>query len=163
MESNKTYVTILEKRKIQAEIIKPIYKEMVLKLGKQKAQQILEKAIINSAIVEGKNLRKSVDKENKNASLIDKFIKVFENWKIDGALEINEIKKNNNTYHFDVTRCKYAEMYNKMGIKELGSILSCNRDSSFSKGFDKTFFLQRKQTLMGGDRCCTFRYRIKKK
>ena len=162
MASNKKQVSILEKRTIQAEIISPIYKEMVLKIGKQKAQQILEKAIINSAIDEGKKLRKSVDKKNKRISLIEKFIKVFNNWKIDGALEINEIKHDDNTYHFDVTRCKYAEMYNKMGIKELGSILSCNRDSNFSKGFDKKLFLQRKQPLIGGDKCCTFRYKIKK-
>ena len=53
-------------------------------------------------------------------------------------------------------------MYKEMGIKELGSILSCNRDNYFSKGFDNKLSLKRKQTIMKGDKSCTFRYKIEK-
>ncbi len=162
MKINKNQINILEKRKVQEEIIITIYKEMVLTLGKKKAEQILEKAIINSAIYEGESLRKIIDRKNNKLSLIDKFIEVFDNWKIGGALKINEIKKNEEVFHFDVTRCKYAEMYKEMGIKELGSILSCNRDNYFSKGFDNKLSLKRKQTIMNGDKSCTFRYKIEK-
>ena len=41
MKINKNQINILEKRKVQAEIIIPIYKEMVLTLGKKKAEKIL--------------------------------------------------------------------------------------------------------------------------
>ena len=135
---------------------------MVSTLGKTKAKKILKNAIIKNAIDEGRVLRKKSDKTSSKNNVIDKFIEVFENWKTGGALEINEIKKDNEIYHFDVTRCKYAEMYSKLGIKELGGILSCNRDSNFSKGFDKNLILERNQTIMEGSSCCTFRYKLEK-
>ena len=135
---------------------------MVSTLGKTKAKKILKNAIIKNAIDEGRVLREKSNKTSSKNNVIDKFIEVFENWKTGGALEINEIKKDNEIYHFDVTRCKYAEMYSKLGIKELGGILSCNRDSNFSKGFDKNLILERNQTIMEGSSCCTFRYKLEK-
>jgi len=94
---------------------------------------------------------------------IKKFTDVFELWKTGGALEIEEIKKNDDEYHFNVTRCKYAEMYNEMGLKDIGQLLSCNRDYNFSVGFDKNLILERKKTIMEGHSCCTFRYSNKEK
>lgn len=158
----KQEISIIEKRKAQAEVIKPIFEEMVSTLGKTKAKKILKNAIIKNAIDEGRVLREKSNKTSSKNNVIDKFIEVFENWKTGGALEINEIKKDNEIYHFDVTRCKYAEMYSKLGIKELGGILSCNRDSNFSKGFDKNLILERNQTIMEGSSCCTFRYKLEK-
>ncbi len=158
----KQEISIIEKRKAQAEVIKPIYEEMVSTLGKTKAKKILKNAIIKNAIDEGRVLREKSNKTSSKNNVIDQFIEVFENWKTGGALEINEIKKDNEIYHFDVTRCKYAEMYSKLGIKELGGILSCNRDSNFSKGFDKNLILERNQTIMEGSSCCTFRYKLEK-
>ena len=78
-------------------------------------------------------------------------------------LGINTIKKNDDEYHFNVTRCKYAEMYNEMGLKDIGQLLSCNRDYNFSVGFDKNLILERKKTIMEGHSCCTFRYSNKEK
>ena len=158
----KQEISIIEKRKAQAEVIKPIFEEMVSTLGKTKAKKILKNAIIKNAIEEGSVLREKSNKTSSKNNVIDQFIEVFENWKTGGALEINEIKKDNEIYHFDVTRCKYAEMYSKLGIKELGGILSCNRDSNFSKGFDKNLILERNQTIMEGSSCCTFRYKLEK-
>ena len=158
----KQEISIIEKRKAQAEVIKPIFEEMVSTLGKTKAKKILKNAIIKNAINEGRVLREKSNKTSSKNNVIDQFIEVFENWKTGGALEINEIKKDNEIYHFDVTRCKYAEMYSKLGIKELGGILSCNRDSNFSKGFDKNLILERNQTIMEGSSCCTFRYKLEK-
>tara|TARA_B100000579_G_scaffold365089_1_gene324283 strand:- start:173 stop:664 length:492 start_codon:yes stop_codon:yes gene_type:complete len=158
----KQEISIIEKRKAQAEVIKPIFEEMVSTLGKTKAKKILKNAIIKNAIDEGRVLREKSNKTSNKNNVIDQFIEVFENWKTGGALEINEIKKDNEIYHFDVTRCKYAEMYSKLGIKELGGILSCNRDSNFSKGFDKNLILERNQTIMEGSSCCTFRYKLEK-
>ena len=96
-------------------------------------------------------------------TVIKKFTDVFELWKRGRALEIEEIKKNDDEYHFNVTRCKYAEMYNEMGLKDIGQLLSCNRDYNFSVGFDKNLILERKKTIMEGHSCCTFRYSNKKK
>ncbi len=65
---------------------------------------------------------------------------------------------NKNSLKFDVTRCKYAEMYERLGMKELGNLLSCYRDFAFLDGFDPDIELKRTKTLMEGDDLCDFCY-----
>jgi hypothetical protein len=59
---------------------------------------------------------------------------------------------------FDVTRCRYADMYRELGIAELGAVLSCNRDGAFCSGFNPGIRLTRTKTIMAGDDHCDFRY-----
>ena len=46
-------ISILEKRRIQAEVVGPLFKEMVKQVGHQKASAILKRAIRKAAIEEG--------------------------------------------------------------------------------------------------------------
>ena len=69
------------------------------------------------------------------------------------------VKSTDSEFHFNVTRCRYAEMYRAMGLADLGAVLSCNRDGAFCEGYDPRLKLQRTQTLMGGATHCDFRYR----
>ena len=62
---------------------------------------------------------------------------------------------------FNVTRCRYAEMYQALSIPELGAALSCNRDIALIQGFNPAVKLTRSQTLMGGAAFCDFRYELK--
>jgi hypothetical protein len=50
-----------------------------------------------------------------------------------------------------------------MGLGKIGHLLSCNRDGTFCQGYDPNISLERKQTIMEGASCCTFRYRYKPK
>ena len=59
---------------------------------------------------------------------------------------------------FNVTRCRYAEMYRALGIPELGSMLSCNRDYALIDGFNQEAVLNRTQTIMEDASHCDFRY-----
>ena len=60
---------------------------------------------------------------------------------------------------FNVTRCRYAEMYRRLGLAEVGPVLSCNRDGSMIEGFNPSVEFRRTQTLMEGAAYCDFRYR----
>ena len=64
-------------------------------------------------------------------------------------------------FDFDVTRCRYAEMYREMGLGHIGHLMSCNRDGAFCEGYDSNLVLTREHTIMGGAPTCTFRYRYK--
>jgi len=75
------------------------------------------------------------------------------------ALQIETLRKDDKHYDFNVTRCRYAEMYRAMGLAELGAVLSCNRDGAFCEGYDPKLKLERTQTIMGGATHCNFRYR----
>ena len=86
------------------------------------------------------------------------FIKLFDLWTADDALQIDVLEANDQRFDFNVTRCRYAETYKEMGLGAIGPLLSCNRDGTFCQGYDPRISLERKQTIMEGASCCTFRY-----
>ena len=92
---------------------------------------------------------------------VDAFLDTLKFWTKDDALEIDVLEKSDSKLSFNVTRCKYAEMYNALGISDLGAVLSCNRDAALIEGFNSKASLDRKETIMSGDKCCTFRYTFK--
>ena len=94
---------------------------------------------------------------NGNTS-IETFIDRQELWTRDGALERDLIEQNERRFRFNVTRCKYAEMYRDMGLSEIGHLLSCQRDATFCEGYDKRLKLKRTQTIMQGASHCDFDY-----
>lgn len=145
----------LVKRKLQAEVIGPIYAEMVAEIGEVKASAILDAAIRKAAIAEGAAFAGNLpDGKPTMAS----FIKLFELWTTGGALEIDVLQATDTQFDFNVTRCRYAETYKEMGLGKVGHLLSCNRDGSFCEGYDPKLKLERAQTIMAGATCCTFRY-----
>ena len=148
-------IPTLTKRKLQAQVIGPIYAEMVEQIGEQRAAAILDAAIRKAAIAEGKYFAEQAGGETSMAN----FIKLYEHWTTDGALEMKVLEASDTVFDFDITRCKYAETYKEMGLGKIGHLLSCNRDGTFCQGYDPKITLERKQTIMEGAPCCTFRYR----
>jgi len=153
-------IPTLTKRRLQAQVIGPIYSEMVAAIGEEKASAILDAAIRKAAIAEGKEFAKRAP--SGITSMAD-FIKLYELWTADGALEMKVLEASDERFDFDITRCRYAETYREMGLGNIGHLLSCNRDGTFCEGYDPNISLERKQTIMQGAPCCTFRYRYEKK
>lgn len=149
-------IPTLTKRRLQAQVIGPIYLEMVAAIGEEKAAAILDAAIRKAAIAEGKEFAKRAP--DGRTTMAD-FIKLYELWTADGALEMQVLEASDEKFDFDITRCRYAETYKEMGLGKIGHLLSCNRDGTFCQGYDSNITLERKQTIMQGASCCTFRYR----
>ena len=149
-------IPTLTKRRLQAQVIGPIYFEMVAAIGEEKASAILDAAIRKAAIAEGKEFARRAP--NGITSLAD-FIRLYDLWTADGALEMKVLEATDEKFDFDITRCRYAEIYKEMGLGKIGHLLSCNRDGTFCQGYDPNITLERKQTIMQGASCCTFRYR----
>ena len=145
---------ILEQRRIEAAVIKPIYEEMKAQLGAEAAQAIIKAAIAMSAIDAGQQFAAEVEGETD----LRAFQEIGKHWLKGGALEKDYLKRDDEDYHFNVVRCKYAEMYLEMGVGEIGHLLSCHRYATFVEGFDNRIELQRTQTIMGGASHCDFRY-----
>ena len=149
-------IPTLTKRRLQAQVIGPIYFEMVAAIGEEKASAILDAAIRKAAIAEGKEFARRAPRGT--TSMAD-FIKLYELWTADGALEMKVLEASAEKFDFDITRCRYAEAYREMGLERIGYLLSCNRDGTFCQGYDPNISLERKQTIMQGASSCTFRYR----
>ena len=152
-------IPTLTKRRLQAQVIGPISRELVAVIGEEKAAAILEAAIRKAAIAEGREFAKRAP--GGVTSMAD-FIKLYELWTADGGLEMKVLEASDERFDFDVVRCRYAETYQEMGLGEIGHLLSCNRDGSFCQGYDPNIALERKQTIMQGAPCCTFRYKYEK-
>ncbi len=61
-------------------------------------------------------------------------------------------------FDFNIQRCGYAEMYKKMGLGEIGHLLSCQRDGALCEGYDPKIKMTRTQTIMEGASHCDFRF-----
>lgn len=152
---NTLQVPVLLKRQLQAEVIGPIHAELVKQLGEERAAQILDAAVRNAAIAEGRSF--AAKAEGCTPSMAD-FVQLFELWTKNGSLEIEVLAQSDTQFDFNVTRCRYAETYNAMGLGHIGHLMSCNRDAGFCQGYDPKMKLERAQTIMAGAKCCTFRY-----
>ncbi len=150
---SKTDLPMLEQRRIEANILKPIYDEMKDRLGTEQAQEILGAAIIRDSIAQGQAYAEGLE----DTGLLS-FRDTMAQWKASGALEMEMLKETDEEVHFNVTRCKYSEMYREMGLGEIGHLLSCNRDGTFCTGFNPAITLERTQTIMSGASHCDFRY-----
>jgi hypothetical protein len=149
-------IGILEQRRIEAAFAKGIYEEMAAELGPEQARAILSRAIVNLA----RQTAGEMAAESPTGPSLEHFIALQERWTRDDALRIEVIDRTETSYGFNVTRCKYSEMYRQMGLAELGAVLSCDRDGAFCEGYDPKLKLTRTQTLMGGATHCDFRYQV---
>jgi hypothetical protein len=154
---SKTDLPILEQRRIEANIIKPIYEEMKAEIGDEKARKIIAAAITKNAIEQGSAYART---EGGDTSL-ESFHALLPQWKANGALEVDMLEETETSVNYNVTRCQYAEMYKEMGLAEIGHLLSCGRDGTFCKGYDPRISLIRTQTIMQGASHCDFRYSLR--
>ncbi len=148
-------IPILTQRRIEAAFAKGIYEEMKTELGAEAAKRILTSAVVKLA----KSTAAAMAQEAGGDPGLDGFRAILPRWTAEDALAIDVVKSTPTEFHFNVTRCRYSEMYREMGLADLGAILSCNRDGAFCEGYDKRLKMERTQTLMGGASHCDFRYR----
>ena len=150
-------ITHLKFREIQAPIVFSLVQGFAREIGHEKAMEITRKVIEDDALRSGKRLAQEYSKNT--LAELSKIVK--EVWAKDDAMKIDIIREDDNALFFDVTYCGYADLYEKMGIKALGCILSCGRDFPFIEGFNPKIELKRTQTIMEGAACCDFRYKIR--
>ena len=149
-------IGILEQRRIEAAFAKGIYEEMAAEIGPDQAKAILTRAVVKLA----KQAAAEMAAEAPEGPSLAHFISQQERWTRGDALRIEVVEQDATSYGFNVTRCKYSEMYREMGLAELGGVLSCNRDGAFCEGYSDKLKLTRTQTLMGGASHCDFRYKV---
>lgn len=145
---------ILQRRRIEAEILKPVYEELVERLGRDEAMALIARIVRKAALAQGRAFAEADGGHTDLAGFAD----LLPLWTQDEALTIDEKRRDAAHFDFDVTRCRYAEMYREMGLGEIGHLLSCNRDGTFCEGYDSRIRLPRSQTIMQGADHCDFRY-----
>ena len=148
-------VPLIVRREIEARILAPFVEALGRRFGREAVVEILRETIARIAREQGGQAAAACGGQDLAA-----FKKLTDKWRQGGALELAVLQQDPTRYEFDVTRCRFAEMYARLGIPELGEVLSCNRDFNASEGFNPHLKLTRTQTIMGGADHCDFRYKL---
>ncbi len=147
-------VGVLTRREIEARILAPVVDALGQRFGRDEVVAIVREVVAGIARTQGRAMAASLG----DASL-GSFSQTLGPWTRDDALRLRVIDESPERFAFDVTRCRYAEMYRALGVPELGEVLSCQRDAALIEGFNPDVTLTRTQTIMQGAACCDFRYR----
>lgn len=151
-------LSILERRRIEAALLAQVYETVRVRSGDAEARAVVVEAVKAAAIAHGSCEAEALGR----APDCEDFRAILPKWTAGGALEIDLLAAEPDRLDFNVTRCRYAEMYRDMGLEWLGAALSCNRDAAFCEGYNPGMALERSRTIMGGATHCDFRYRLKR-
>ena len=150
-------ISLLDKTRIQAQVLVPVLRALRDEFGKDKANAIVKQALrdwpkqLFASIgdgIEGSPRRKW-------ATMQSALVEVSTR---DVEFEIRRHDKE--ALEFDVTSCRFAAFFRALGEPELGSLLICETDFDIASAGAGEVSLDRAQTIMQGAPSCTFRYKF---
>ncbi len=147
---------LLQQREIEAGVIAPLVRAFAAEVGEDRARELLAGVVRELARQAGCAAAATVGGND-----LAHLKRVVEAWTAGGALELDVLRDDAGAFEFNVTRCRYAEMYRRLGLADLGPLLSCNRDGAMIEGFNPHLDFRRTQTIMEGAPFCDFRYRVR--
>jgi L-2-amino-thiazoline-4-carboxylic acid hydrolase len=147
-------VSQLIKREIQAPLVAALFRVFARECGEQRALVLMREAIEADARAAGEELRcRFGGNELKDLRQVIETL-----WCAEQALSIHWRVETEAELCFEVRCCRYVELYERLGLRDLGFCLSCSRDAAFAAGFNPSLRLERTGTLMEGAGCCDFRF-----
>jgi hypothetical protein len=150
-------IGVLTRREVEARILAPMLDAMGETFGRERVLEVMRDTIVKVAKKQGAELAGFM-----GGVTFQHFADSLRFWTMDDALKIDVIEQTDDVFSFNVTRCRYAELYEKLRIRELGTALSCARDYALIEGFNPEVSLKRTQTIMEGAPHCDFRYCLNK-
>lgn len=157
MTADLSRVSILARREIEARMAAPFVDALVREAGEARAFRIVGEIISAMAREAGTQLANTM-----GGNTLAHYAEGLKFWMRDNALEIQVVEQSDSVLAFNVTRCRYAEMYKELGMPELGIHLSCARDYALMEGFNPGIRLVRTHTILEGAETCDFRYEVMK-
>jgi hypothetical protein len=128
---NRPDVPLIDRVKIQAEVLVPLIKELETNLGKERAH-----------------------------ALVRRSVQEFGTISLGGdACDVEMRELSAERMALDVTGCRYATFFQQIGEPELGFLLLCSSDFPVAEAIPGVE-LERTQTIMQGADFCDFRFRF---
>ena len=150
-------LSLLERRRLEAAVLVPVMRAMQAEFGEERVNAVVGKTIREIAFAQGQEAAHSADFDSMRAVSAR-----FQNGGLrEGSLIVDVVEDSERAFGFNVTRCKFMEMYEEMGARDLGFLLSCNRDFAMFEGMAPHLDFDRTQTRMQGASFCDFRYRLR--
>lgn len=145
---------LLERRRMEAAVLIPVIRAMQAEFGEARVNEVVGSAIRGIARAQGE-----AERERANIKTMADLAKMRERGPLaEGSLILDVVQQDDERFGFNVTRCKFMEMYEEMGARDLGFLLSCGRDFAYFEGLAPDVAFERTQTRMEGADFCDFRY-----
>src|SRR5260370_18988596 len=150
-------LSLLDKTRIQAQVLVPVLRALRSELGKEKADAIVKQALRDWS----KQLFAAIG-DGIEGSPRRKWAAIQSVWgEVSGReVEVEILRHDKEALDIDVTRCRFAEFFRALGEPELGALLICETDFDIASVGEVEVSLDRAQTLMHGAPSCTFRYKF---
>lgn len=150
-------LSLLERRRIEAGVLVPLIRAFQAEFGEARVNEVVAKTIRDIAAAQGAAVR-----EQSHIETIGDLKDRMKRGPIaEGSLIVDVVEDDDAHFGFNVTRCKFVEMYNEMGAGDLGFLLSCNRDFASFEAMAPDLAFDRTQTRMQGAPHCDFRYAVR--
>ena len=150
-------ISMLDKVKIQAQVLVPVMRALRAELGCDKADALVKGALRDwskglfaeiGKDIEGSPYRKFA---TMNTALADVTMR---------EVSFDMHRRDKQALEFDITSCRFAEFFRALGEPELGALLICHVDADIADAGGDEVNFSRTQTLMQGASCCNFRYKF---
>jgi L-2-amino-thiazoline-4-carboxylic acid hydrolase-like protein len=150
-------LSLLDKTRIQAQVLVPVLRALRSELGKEKADAIVKQALRDWS----KQLFAAIG-QGIEGSPRRKWATIQSVWgEVSGReVEVEILRHDEEALEINVTRCRFAEFFRALGEPELGALLICETDFDIAAAGGSEVSLTRDQTIMQGAPSCTFRYKF---
>src|SRR5262245_36255103 len=108
--------SLLQQREIEARIVGPLLRAFAAELGAEKTLELTRQVVTSLSEQAGAELALTLGNDS-----LEAFAQCLERWREGGALELDVLEQSPERLSFNVTRCRYAEMYRAIGLADLGS------------------------------------------
>jgi hypothetical protein len=153
METHRPDVPLIDRIKIQAEVLVPLIKTMEAELGTERAHGLVRQAL-------SEHYRKMAeDMVSEQGSALGAMALFGAMSTAGDAVDVEYGEMSESAFDFDIVGCRYAQFFKEIGEPELGFLLVCSIDDHMAVGMPGLAF-NRTQTIMQGADHCDFRYRI---
>jgi hypothetical protein len=150
-------VSLLDKTRMQAQVLTPVLRALRAELGKDKADAIVKQALRDWS----KQLFAAIG-DGVEGGPRRKWAAIQSVWgEVSGReVDVEILRHDKEAMDIDVTRCRFAEFFRALGEPELGALLICEADFDIASVGEGAVSLDRAQTIMQGAPRCTFRYKF---
>src|SRR5512147_605065 len=132
-------ISYLDRVKIQAEILVPLFRRLRDELGEAKACELVRAAVAEFAAGLGRKVG-----EGEGSSLA-KLKRMVPSFTAGNALDVEPLVDTEQDLKFNVRGCRYAEYFNSIGEPVLGAMLTCEIDPPMTAGIGADLELTRSQ------------------
>jgi predicted ArsR family transcriptional regulator len=151
---------MLERAKIQAQVLVPLLRTLRKELGEARANQIVWKALADWRRDVVRELHQPFDGAPGERWAEGQGVLVPD---IGDAVDMQPLALEPDRFEFDITGCRFADFFRELGEPELGFALLCEMDTTIAEeiGGDDVG-LERTSTIMQGASRCDFRFALRR-